>query len=115
MSSPAGIFGSAAPAILVTPQGISPQAATRAYRDIASGGTAATSGGDFSSLLMRAAEGAVQVGQQAEAQAAQALTGGGNLTDVVQAVSRAEMALQTTTTIRDRMVQAYQDIMKMPI
>ena len=44
-----------------------------------------------------------------------ALTGGGNLTDVVVALSRAQMTLQTATAIRDRVVQAYQDIMKMPI
>ena len=42
-------------------------------------------------------------------------TGGGNLTDVVTALSRAELTLQTATAIRDRVVQAYQDIMKMPI
>jgi flagellar hook-basal body complex protein FliE len=34
---------------------------------------------------------------------------------VVQAVSRAELALQTTTAIRDRVVSAYQEIMRMPI
>jgi flagellar hook-basal body complex protein FliE len=118
MASPIGTFGSAAPAIVVSPQGISPQTAARAYRDVDSSAGAAQSGalaGDFGSLISRALEGAVQVGHQAEAQATQALSGGGNLTDVVQAVSRAELALQTTTAIRDRVVQAYQDIMKMPI
>ena len=48
-------------------------------------------------------------------QATEALTGGGNLTDVVTALSRAELTLQTATAIRDRVVQAYQDIIKMPI
>ena len=48
-------------------------------------------------------------------QATQALTGGGNLTEVVTALSRAELTLQTATAMRDRVVQAYQDIMKMPI
>ena len=107
-------IGTVAPPLIVTPQGVSPQAAARAYKDIdASGG--ADAAGDFNNVLMRAAQGAVQVGQQAETQAMQALSGGGNLTDVVQAVSRAELALQTTTALRDRVVQAYQDIMKMPI
>ena len=45
----------------------------------------------------------------------QAISGEGNLTDVVTALSRAELALQTATAIRDRVVSAYQDIMKMPI
>ena len=44
-----------------------------------------------------------------------ALNGTGNLTEVVTAVARAQLALQTATAIRDRVVQAYQDIMKMPI
>jgi flagellar hook-basal body complex protein FliE len=44
-----------------------------------------------------------------------AISGGGNLTEVVTAVARAELALQSTVAIRDRVVQAYQDIMRMPI
>lgn len=110
MSSP---IGSSAPAIVVTPNGISPQAAARAYRGVEAGDFGG--GGDFGNLLTRAMQDAVQVGQHAETQATQALAGGGNLAEVVQAVSRAELALQTTTAIRDRVVQAYQDIMKMPI
>ncbi len=35
--------------------------------------------------------------------------------EVIQAVSRAEMTLQTMTTMRDRAVEAYQEIMRMPI
>jgi flagellar hook-basal body complex protein FliE len=45
----------------------------------------------------------------------QAIAGGGNLTDVVTAVSKAELSLQTTIAIRDKAVQAYQDVMRMPI
>jgi flagellar hook-basal body complex protein FliE len=33
----------------------------------------------------------------------------------VTAVSRAELALQTTVAVRDRVLQAYQDIIKMQI
>ena len=43
------------------------------------------------------------------------LTGQGSVTDVVLAVSRAELALQTATAVRDRVVTAYQDVMRMPI
>ena len=72
-------------------------------------------GDAFSSLLGRALEGAVTTGKQADAQAMQAISGHGNLTQVVTAVSQAELALQTTVAIRDRVLQAYQDIMKMQI
>lgn len=37
------------------------------------------------------------------------------LQDVVQAVSQAELTLQTLVTVRDRAVEAYQQIMQMPV
>ena len=37
------------------------------------------------------------------------VNGGGNLTEVVTALARAQLTLQTATTIRDRVVQAYQE------
>jgi flagellar hook-basal body complex protein FliE len=37
------------------------------------------------------------------------------VTAVVLAISRAELALQTATAVRDRVVTAYQDVMRMPI
>ena len=73
------------------------------------------SGDSFSSLLGRALDGAVSSGKQADAQAMQAIGGHGDLTQVVTAVSQAELALQTTVAMRDRVLQAYQDIIKMPI
>ncbi len=78
--------------------------------------SASGSGSDFASLLSRSLGSAVQTGQQAEAQATSAVSGSNtDLTQVVTAVSRAELALQTTTAVRDRVLQAYQDIIKMPI
>ena len=62
-----------------------------------------------------AVQGVVQTGHAADAAAAKGISGEGNLTDVVMAVSKAQLALQSTTAIRDRVVQAYQDIMKMSI
>ncbi|PZP40617.1 MAG: flagellar hook-basal body complex protein FliE [Pseudomonas fluorescens] len=37
------------------------------------------------------------------------------LQDVVQAVSKAELTLNTLVTVRDRAVEAYQQIMQMPV
>jgi flagellar hook-basal body complex protein FliE len=76
---------------------------------------AASSGGDFASLLSHSLGDAIDTGRQAETQAVAAIGGGGDLTSVVTAVSRAELALQTTVAVRDRVLQAYQDIIKMPI
>ena len=96
---------------------VSPSAAAQAYRAVDTGaaGAPTATGNDFGGALNRALEGVVQTGRTADAQSAAAIAGGGNITDVVAAVSKAELALQTTVTIRDRVVQAYQDIMRMPI
>lgn len=50
-----------------------------------------------------------------EQMSAKAITGDANLTDVVQAVTSAELSFQTVVAVRDRMISAYQDIMRMPI
>ena len=94
----------------------SPTTAARAYQATQAGGSpAGAAGSDFGGVLARALEGAVRAGHSADAQSAAAIAGSGNITEVVAAVSKAELALQTTVAIRDRVVQAYQDIMRMPI
>ncbi len=90
---------------------ITPSSAADAYAKVDRGGA----GSSFGSMLQSALDGAVATGHAAESSAMQAILGDGNLTDVVTALSRAELALQTTTAIRDRVVSAYQDIIKMPI
>ena len=93
--------------------GVSPLAAVQAYQASASGVPAG--GANFGSVLTQALQNGLQAGHAADAKAVAAIAGDGNITDVVAAVSKAELALQTTVTIRDRVVQAYQDIMRMPI
>jgi flagellar hook-basal body complex protein FliE len=93
---------------------VTPQAAVEAYGRTSRGESAAGQG-DFSATLQRALQGTVDNFHAADAKAAEALAGTGNLTEVVTALSRAELTLQTATVVRDRVVQAYQDIMKMPI
>ncbi len=93
---------------------IRPSSAADAYAKVDRGDTGGTAG-SFGSVLQNALNGAVETGHAAENSAMQAISGEGNLTEVVTALSRAELALQTATAIRDRVVSAYQDIMKMPI
>ncbi len=47
--------------------------------------------------------------------ATKALVGKADLTDVVTAVSEAETALNAVVAVRDRVISAYQEIIKMPI
>ena len=72
-------------------------------------------GADFSSVLRRAAEDAVEVLQEGEKQTLQAAAGKADITDVVTAVGQAEVTLQTVVAVRDRVIQAYQEIMRMPV
>ena len=97
------------PTIVVTPS-----AAADAYGRVDRGETGG-SAGDFGATLQNVLQGAVDNFHAADAKTMEALSGGGSLTDVVTALSRAELTLQTATAVRDRVVQAYQDIMKMPI
>jgi flagellar hook-basal body complex protein FliE len=69
----------------------------------------------FSDAMSDALSEAERAGYVADAQAIKAISGTGSLTEVVTALSHAELTLQTLTTIRDRVVQAFQDVMKMPI
>lgn len=50
-----------------------------------------------------------------EAKAVEALAGKASLQDVVEAVTEAELSLQKLTAVRDRVISAYQEIMRMPI
>lgn len=100
----------AVPSIIIRPD-IAPGAAAKAYGRTESG----LAGSDFGGVLSRALHGVADAGKAAETQSMQAIAGHGDVTQVVTAVAKAELALQTTTTIRDRVVQAYQDIMRMPI
>ena len=92
---------------------ITPAAAVGAYQRVQSGEGSTESG--FGGALERAMQGVISDGHGAEQQTIQALAGGGDLTHVVTAVSKAELGLQTATAIRDRVVSAYQDIMRMSI
>ena len=44
-----------------------------------------------------------------------AIAGEADVTDVVMAVTNAETTLQTVVAVRDRVMAAYQEILRMPI
>lgn len=73
------------------------------------------SGGDFAAMMKNMVGNAIQNGHDAENMTAEGLNGSGDMTKIVTAVSNAQLALQTTTALRDRFVQAYQDVMRMSI
>ncbi|MGH7033609.1 MAG: flagellar hook-basal body complex protein FliE [Stellaceae bacterium] len=81
------------------------------------GGAAADAkGGEtFGKLLQNAAAGVVDALGKSEQQSLQAVTGKADLAAVTEAVTNAQMALQTVVAVRDKVIAAYQDILKMPI
>ncbi len=51
----------------------------------------------------------------AESASISALQGGSTTLEVVEAIKAAEMTLQTATAVRDKVVQAYQEVSRMAI
>ncbi|MBY0408040.1 MAG: flagellar hook-basal body complex protein FliE [Rickettsiales bacterium] len=70
----------------------------------------------FASLVEQAIGGAAESVQSSEALQAQALTTGKvELSDLVTAVASAELSLNTVVAVRDRVINAYNDIIRMAI
>ena len=53
--------------------------------------------------------------QQGEATARAAMTGGADPHALVQALASSQMAVETVSTVRDKVVEAYQEILRMPV
>ncbi|QRE76339.1 flagellar hook-basal body complex protein FliE [Methylobacterium aquaticum] len=97
--------------------------AAGAYAAIQNMGRAPTSGltgagageGGFTQLLSSALDGVSEAGKRADGQAMAVAAGKANVVDVVTAVAESETALQTLVAVRDRVISAYEDIMRMQI
>lgn len=74
-----------------------------------------TQGMGFLDMVGHSLKEAAASGYKSEAVATKALAGKAELTDVVTAIAGAENALNTVVAIRDKVINAYQDIIKMPI
>jgi|LNFM01.2.fsa_nt_gb flagellar hook-basal body complex protein FliE len=70
---------------------------------------------DFSKLVSEAAEATVNTMKQGEAASVLGLAGKIDLSQVVTAVSNAEVTLQAAVAVRDKVVQSYLEILRMPI
>jgi flagellar hook-basal body complex protein FliE len=72
-------------------------------------------GVSFSDFLRQKADDSIKALKSGEQMSAKAITGEAGIVDVVQAVGAAEVTLQTVVAVRDRLISAYQEIMRMPI
>jgi flagellar hook-basal body complex protein FliE len=100
---------------------MTPILAAKAYaaaqKTITSAGPAADEmgGPSFGAMVEKAMTNAVQASRQAETQMAAQVQGKAELVDVVTAVASAEASLETMIAVRDQVISAYQEIMRMPI
>ena len=79
----------------------------------ASGDDAANS--PFLKMVENAAQNVVDVETKSEATQLQSITGKVELSNLVTAVANAELTLNTVVAVRDRVINAYNDIIKMSI
>lgn len=82
---------------------------------VAPGMEARAGGPDFGSLVRDAADTSIKALQKGEAASVLGLAGKADLGAVVTAVSNAEVTLQAAVAVRDKVVQSYNDILRMPI
>lgn len=70
---------------------------------------------EFSDLVKEGLERGKAAGYTGESQTTLALANETELHELITAVSNADLTLQTVVAIRDRVINAYQDIIRMPI
>jgi flagellar hook-basal body complex protein FliE len=102
-----------------------PAAAANAYaalaqlRDQSAGlgrDTSPDDGGvNFGSVLKDVMASVTAAGHKSDTQANAVATGKANMVDVVTAVAESETAIQALVSVRDKVIAAYEDILKMPI
>lgn len=81
----------------------------------ANGAGKAGEGTTFADALAAASSEMAETLRAGEAAAQRALTGQGDVQSVVEALTATELTLQTAVAVRDRVVEAYQEILRMPI
>lgn len=98
--------------------------AVRAYADVAnnnafSGKAAkpepAAGNDEFASLVRSAIDEAIKIGEKSEKLSIQGVNDRADLNQVVTAVAEAEVTLQTVVAVRDKVIESYKDILRMPI
>ena len=99
----------------------SPAIAANAYaaaaRVLDNGGAAKAdpAGLSFSEVLKDAVGGVLDAGRKSDAQTVAMASGKANVMDVVTAVAETDVAVSTLVSVRDKVIAAYEDVLKMPI
>ena len=92
--------------------------AAKMVREAGAGGVAAPaapSENSFVNMVSDSLQSAMETGRNAEELSLKRITGEADLKDVVTAVANAEHTLETVVAVRDKVLSAYQEILRMPI
>ncbi|GHA14562.1 flagellar hook-basal body complex protein FliE 1 [Devosia pacifica] len=77
--------------------------------------SAAAGAPDFAKMLTDSIQQVEAQGDKSDKMAFDMVNGVASPVDMVTAISETEMAVQTMVTVRDRVISAYEEIMRMPI
>ena len=102
---------------------INPADVARAYSNISksagmgdgAGSVSEATGPSFGDFLKNQINEVVETGNHGEKAAISAMAGDAELVDVVTAISAAEVTLETVVAVRDKVIGAYNEIMRMPV
>jgi flagellar hook-basal body complex protein FliE len=72
-------------------------------------------GPNFGQMLAQQVQGVVDSGRASDKMAIDMVNGKANVVDMVTKLSETEVAIESMVTIRDRVISAYEEIMRMPI
>ena len=72
-------------------------------------------GPSFGALLKDAIGSVLEAGRKSDVQTHAMATGKSNVVDLVTAVSETEVAIEALVSVRDKVIAAYEEIMRMPI
>jgi flagellar hook-basal body complex protein FliE len=72
-------------------------------------------GSSFGAMLKDALNSVTESGRKSDAQTQSMIAGKSDMVDVVTAVSETEVAVETMVAVRNKVIEAYQSIMSMPI
>jgi flagellar hook-basal body complex protein FliE len=86
-----------------------------AQGDLPGGGAVDSSANDFSMMVKNFTQNAIDKSEMSEQLSAAAAAGKANIDQVVIAVAEAESTLNTVVAVRDKVLDAYREILRMPI
>jgi flagellar hook-basal body complex protein FliE len=75
----------------------------------------ANTGQSFGEMLRGAVGSVVEAGRNSDTQSQAMAAGKANVVDVVTAVAETEVAVEAMVAVRDKIIAAYEEIMRMPI